>query len=131
MNPFNRTLVLAMRETHHYLIDCHALGADQARELIELVVLAQWAALKQRQLARVYDLGHPSTLDAVDYLDDALFDFCADFTQPERFGRMRRAARHVLIDLLPEDDIWSAFEAVDVTQCRMIWRRHDLLIRAH
>jgi hypothetical protein len=32
---------------------------------------------------------------------------------------------------LPEDDIWSAFEAVDVTQCRMIWRRHDLLIRAH
>lgn len=131
MHPFNITLILSMREAYHYLIHCHELSPEQARELIELVVMAQWSSIHHRQITRVYDMGHGGLLDALDFLDEALFDFCADFTQPERFARMRRAARTILIDVEPHTEVWAEFSSVDVTRCRLVWRKSDLLIRVH
>lgn len=122
--------VLSMYEVLHFLTKVCQLDPTLARELVETVIQSQWDAAKMNGVERVHGNGRHMYISADDVIDDYLYErvLSEDRTENLPLNTMREAAHKILYALPRDEEYWEQLADTDVIQCRVHWRRYDVLI---
>jgi len=127
-SPPIRRLILSMYESVTFLTDVCRLDPHIARELIELVIMSQWAAVRMNGIEWVHCMGQGYTTVG-DVLDDALEEM--EYSEKLQLPRehLHHAAQGVLVDMPEQDTYWEELNEHGSLSCQIVWRSYDVLIR--